>query len=114
MDEIASSVMEVKDLDEETIWDLIESQRHIITNSVRPCHITPFLRQCHVIGETDEEEILFAPHLKHRCMRTGKLSSLHFMQLFHFFQGGFNCFGWKWNTSHFREHFFSRCCQLAT
>ncbi|XP_032891428.1 caspase recruitment domain-containing protein 11-like [Amblyraja radiata] len=76
MDEIASSVMEVKDLDEETIWDLIESQRHIITNSVRPCHITPFLRQCHVIGETDEEEILFAPHLKHRCMRTGYMLDL--------------------------------------
>ncbi|XP_051889178.1 caspase recruitment domain-containing protein 14 isoform X5 [Pristis pectinata] len=76
MDEIASSDKEIKDLDEESIWNLIESQRHIITNNVRPCHITPFLRQCHVIGETDEEEILFAPHLKHRCMRTGHMLDL--------------------------------------
>ncbi|XP_062886872.1 caspase recruitment domain-containing protein 14 isoform X1 [Mobula hypostoma] len=76
MDEIASSDKEIKDLDEESIWDLIESQRHIITNNVRPCHVTPFLRQCHVIGETDEEEILFAPHLKHRCMRTGYMLDL--------------------------------------
>ncbi|XP_069786183.1 caspase recruitment domain-containing protein 14 isoform X2 [Narcine bancroftii] len=76
MDEIASSDKEIKDLDEESLWDLIESQRHIITNNVRPCHITPFLRQCHVLGEADEEEILFAPHLKHRCMRTGYMLDL--------------------------------------
>ncbi|XP_059804487.1 caspase recruitment domain-containing protein 14 isoform X2 [Hypanus sabinus] len=76
MDETPSSDKEIKDLDEESIWDLIESQRHIITNNVRPCHVTPFLRQCHVIGETDEEEILFAPHLKHRCMRTGYMLDL--------------------------------------
>ncbi|XP_067914340.1 caspase recruitment domain-containing protein 14 isoform X1 [Heterodontus francisci] len=76
MDAVASSDKEIKDLDEESIWDLIESQRHIITTKVRPCHITPFLRQCHVIGETDEEEILFAPHLKHRCMRTGYMLDL--------------------------------------
>ncbi|XP_067860204.1 caspase recruitment domain-containing protein 14 isoform X2 [Heptranchias perlo] len=76
MDAVASSDKELKDLDEESMWDLIESQRHIITSKVRPCHITPFLRQCHVIGETDEEEILFAPHLKHRCMRTGYMLDL--------------------------------------
>uniref|UniRef100_UPI00398F5740 caspase recruitment domain-containing protein 14 n=1 Tax=Pristiophorus japonicus TaxID=55135 RepID=UPI00398F5740 len=73
---VVSSDKEIKNLDEESIWDLIECQRHIITNKVRPCHITPFLRQCHVIGETDEEEILFAPHLKHRCMRTGYMLDL--------------------------------------
>ncbi|XP_072339592.1 caspase recruitment domain-containing protein 14 isoform X2 [Scyliorhinus torazame] len=76
MDVVASDDKEIKDLDEDSIWDLIESQRHIITNKVRPCHVTPFLRQCHVIGETDEEEILFAPHLKHRCMRTGYMLDL--------------------------------------
>ncbi|XP_038633657.1 caspase recruitment domain-containing protein 14 isoform X2 [Scyliorhinus canicula] len=76
MDVVASDDKEIKDLDEDSIWDLIESQRHIITTKVRPCHVTPFLRQCHVIGETDEEEILFAPHLKHRCMRTGYMLDL--------------------------------------
>ncbi|XP_078081719.1 caspase recruitment domain-containing protein 14 [Mustelus asterias] len=76
MDVVASDDKEIKDLDEDSIWDLIESQRHIITSKVRPCHITPFLRQCHVLGETDEEEILFAPHLKHRCMRTGYMLDL--------------------------------------
>ncbi|XP_048411054.2 caspase recruitment domain-containing protein 14 [Stegostoma tigrinum] len=76
MDIAVSEDKEIKDLDEESIWDLIESQRHIITSKVRPCHITPFLRQCRVIGETDEEEILFAPHLNHRYMRTGHMLDL--------------------------------------
>ncbi|XP_043570743.1 caspase recruitment domain-containing protein 14 isoform X1 [Chiloscyllium plagiosum] len=76
MDIAVSDDKEIKDLDEESIWDLIESQRHIITSKIRPCHITPFLRQCRVIGETDEEEILFAPHLNHRYMRTGHMLDL--------------------------------------
>ncbi|XP_007886784.1 caspase recruitment domain-containing protein 14 [Callorhinchus milii] len=76
MDVVPPGKLVIKDLDEEAIWDLIENHRHIITSKVRPCHITPYLRQCLVITETDEEEILFGPHLKHRCMRTGYLLDL--------------------------------------
>lgn len=58
--------------EEEALWEKIESVRHQLTRSLNPEKLTPYLRQCRVIDEQDEEEVLSAYRFPCRSNRTGK------------------------------------------
>ncbi|KAH0616913.1 hypothetical protein JD844_028377 [Phrynosoma platyrhinos] len=49
------SVLEGEE-EEDVLWEKIESVRHQLTRSLNPAKLTPYLRQCRVIDEQDEEE----------------------------------------------------------
>lgn len=59
-------------LDEEALWETMESHRDRIVRSVRPSRLTPYLRQARVLGQLDEEEVLHSPRLANTAMRVGE------------------------------------------
>ncbi|XP_036078068.1 caspase recruitment domain-containing protein 14 isoform X6 [Rousettus aegyptiacus] len=63
-------------LDEEALWETMESHRDRIVRSVRPSRLTPYLRQARVLGQLDEEEVLHSPRLTNTAMRVGHLLDL--------------------------------------
>ncbi|MBN3274880.1 CAR14 protein, partial [Polyodon spathula] len=65
------SSKELNDLDEEELWELINNHRDKITQGVKPCMLTAYLRQACVLSDLDEEEILHSLKNTNRCMRTG-------------------------------------------
>ncbi|XP_019400420.1 PREDICTED: caspase recruitment domain-containing protein 10 isoform X2 [Crocodylus porosus] len=58
---------------EEALWEKIESVRHQLTRSLNPAKLTPYLRQCRVIDEQDEEEVLSSCRFPCKSNRTGHL-----------------------------------------
>ncbi|ELK12279.1 Caspase recruitment domain-containing protein 14 [Pteropus alecto] len=56
-------------LDEDALWEMMESHRHRIVRSVFPSRLTPYLRQARVLGQLDEEEVLHSPQLTNTAMR---------------------------------------------
>ncbi|XP_039715277.1 caspase recruitment domain-containing protein 14 isoform X4 [Pteropus medius] len=63
-------------LDEDALWEMMESHRHRIVRSVCPSRLTPYLRQSRVLGQLDEEEVLHSPQLTNTAMRVGHLLDL--------------------------------------
>ncbi|KAL0595546.1 Caspase recruitment domain-containing protein 14 [Plecturocebus cupreus] len=63
-------------LDEETLWEMMESHRHRIVRCVCPSRLTPYLRQAKVLCQLDEEEVLHSPRLTNSAMRAGHLLDL--------------------------------------
>uniref|UniRef100_A0A8C8YDV7 Caspase recruitment domain family member 14 n=1 Tax=Panthera leo TaxID=9689 RepID=A0A8C8YDV7_PANLE len=63
-------------LDEETLWDMIESHRHKIVSSICPSRLTPYLRQAKVLDQLDEEEVLHSPRFTNTVMRVARTPSL--------------------------------------
>lgn len=59
-------------LEEEALWETMESHRDRIVRSVRPSRLTPYLRQARVLGQLDEEEVLHSPRLTNTAMRVGE------------------------------------------
>ncbi|XP_051898917.1 caspase recruitment domain-containing protein 11-like isoform X2 [Pristis pectinata] len=59
--------------EQERLWERIESKRHILTKSINPSKLTTYLRQCKVIDEEDEDEILHSHLLTSRRTRAGRL-----------------------------------------
>ena len=59
-------------LDEETLWDMMESHRHKIVSSICPSRLTPYLRQAKVLDQLDEEEVLHSPRFTNTVMRVGE------------------------------------------
>eukprot|EP00061_Rhincodon_typus_P006932 g28073.t1 len=55
--------------DQERLWEKIESKRHILTKTINPSKLTAYLRQCKVIDEEDEDEILCSHLLTSRRAR---------------------------------------------
>ncbi|CAM4623604.1 unnamed protein product [Leuciscus chuanchicus] len=73
---MAESVLntpDLKDLEEEELWDLIDDNRHAISLGIRPCVLIPYLRQARVLTNLDEDEIFTSPHFTNRCMRTSHM-----------------------------------------
>ncbi|XP_042326870.1 caspase recruitment domain-containing protein 10 [Sceloporus undulatus] len=62
--------------EEDVLWEKIESVRHQLTRSLNPAKLTPYLRQCRVIDEQDEEEVLSAYRLPCKSNRTGLLMDI--------------------------------------
>ncbi|XP_029909852.1 caspase recruitment domain-containing protein 14 [Myripristis murdjan] len=67
---------DVKEMDEEELWELINDNRHRICLGVQPCMLIPYLRQARVLSEVDEDEILTCPSLANRSMRTSHMLDL--------------------------------------
>ncbi|EDL34694.1 caspase recruitment domain-containing protein 14 [Mus musculus] len=63
-------------LDEEMLWDMLESHRCRIVQSICPSRLTPYLRQAKVLGQLDEEEILHSSRFTNSAMRVGHLLDL--------------------------------------
>lgn len=72
MTESVLNTPDLKDLEEEELWDLINDNRHAISIGVRPCVLIPYLRQARVLTNLDEDEIFTNPRFINRCMRTSK------------------------------------------
>lgn len=58
--------------EEDAIWEKIESARHQLTRSLNPAKLTPYLRQCRVIDEQDEEEVLNSCRFPCKSNQTGR------------------------------------------
>lgn len=65
--------METLKDEEEALWDNVECNRHMLSRYINPAKLTPYLRQCKVIDEQDEDEVLNAPMLPSKINRAGRL-----------------------------------------
>ncbi|KAM6175983.1 LOW QUALITY PROTEIN: caspase recruitment domain-containing protein 14 [Erethizon dorsatum] len=63
-------------LDEDALWEMMESHRYKIVRSIHPSRLTPYLRQAKVLGQLDEEEVLHSPRFTNSAMRVGHLLDL--------------------------------------
>nr|XP_055245273.1 caspase recruitment domain-containing protein 14 isoform X1 [Gorilla gorilla gorilla]XP_055245274.1 caspase recruitment domain-containing protein 14 isoform X1 [Gorilla gorilla gorilla] len=63
-------------LDEETLWEMMESHRHRVVRCICPSRLTPYLRQAKVLCQLDEEEVLHSPRFTNSAMRAGHLLDL--------------------------------------
>ncbi|TRY56346.1 hypothetical protein DNTS_034959 [Danionella cerebrum] len=76
---MAESVLntpDLKDLQEEELWDRIDDNRHAICLGARPCDLIPYLRQARVLTDLDEDEILNCLKFNNRAMRTSHMLDL--------------------------------------
>ena len=64
---VAGSVEE----DVEAQWERVESNRYILSRYISPGKLTPYLRQCKVLDEQDEDEVLNSLLLVSKVNRTG-------------------------------------------
>ncbi|XP_072890117.1 caspase recruitment domain-containing protein 11-like isoform X4 [Hemitrygon akajei] len=64
---------EEAEAEQEKLWEKIESKRHILTKTINPSKLTAYLRQCRVIDEEDEDEILHSHLLTSRRTRASRL-----------------------------------------
>ncbi|KAK2491404.1 hypothetical protein MC885_020900 [Smutsia gigantea] len=63
--------------EEDALWERIEGVRHRLTRALNPAKLTPYLRQCRVIDEQDEEEVLSTYRFPCRINRTGEAPDGH-------------------------------------
>lgn len=63
--------METLKDEEEALWENVECNRHMLSRYINPAKLTPYLRQCKVIDEQDEDEVLNAPMLPSKINRAG-------------------------------------------
>ncbi|KAM9291830.1 caspase recruitment domain-containing protein 11 [Morus bassanus] len=59
--------------EEEALWENVESNRHMLSRYINPAKLTPYLRQCKVIDEQDEDEVLNSLMLPSKINRAGRL-----------------------------------------
>ncbi|XP_056390314.1 caspase recruitment domain-containing protein 11 [Hyla sarda] len=59
--------------EESELWENIEANRNMLSRYINPAKLTPYLRQCKVIDEQDEEEVLNSVLLLSRTTRSGRL-----------------------------------------
>ncbi|XP_064415068.1 caspase recruitment domain-containing protein 11 isoform X2 [Latimeria chalumnae] len=58
---------------EEALWENVECNRHVLSRYINPAKLTPYLRQCKVIDEQDEDEVLNSHMLPCKVNRAGRL-----------------------------------------
>nr|XP_020476928.1 caspase recruitment domain-containing protein 11 [Monopterus albus] len=59
--------------DVEELWEKVECKRYELCSSISPAKLTPYLRQCKVLDEQDEDEILNSMLLVSKANRTSRL-----------------------------------------
>ncbi|KAM6913577.1 caspase recruitment domain-containing protein 11 [Lycodopsis pacificus] len=59
--------------DVEALWERVECKRYELCRSISPSKLTPYLRQCKVLDEQDEDEILNSMLLVSKANRTSRL-----------------------------------------
>ncbi|CAL8304757.1 unnamed protein product [Merluccius merluccius] len=60
-------------VDADNLWEKVECKRHELTRAISPGKLTPYLRQCKVLDEQDEDEILNSMLLVSKANRTSRL-----------------------------------------
>ncbi|XP_066489696.1 caspase recruitment domain-containing protein 10 [Tiliqua scincoides] len=77
-EDTANQTQSLSEAEEEegALWEKIESVRHQLTRSLNPAKLTPYLRQCRVIDEQDEEEVLSTYRFPCKSNRTGLLMDI--------------------------------------
>lgn len=63
---------ELRDMDEDLLWEMVEGHRYRIVRGICPSRLTPYLRQAKVLGQLDEEEVLHSPQFTNSAMRAGE------------------------------------------
>lgn len=58
--------------DVEALWEKLECKRYELCRSISPSKLTPYLRQCKVLDEQDEDEILNSMLLVSKTNRTSR------------------------------------------
>lgn len=58
--------------DVEALWEEVECKRYELCRTIHPAKLTPYLRQCKVLDEQDEDEILNSPVLASKANRTSR------------------------------------------
>lgn len=76
--------------EEDALWERIEGVRHRLTRALNPAKLTPYLRQCRVLDEQDEEEVLSTYRFPCRANRTGEPAAARG------FLGSLRIDGWMW------------------
>ncbi|XP_066433343.1 caspase recruitment domain-containing protein 11 [Eleutherodactylus coqui] len=64
---------EILKSEENELWENIETNRNMLSRYINPAKLTPYLRQCKVIDEQDEEEVLNSLLMLSRTTRSGRL-----------------------------------------
>ncbi|XP_038123296.1 caspase recruitment domain-containing protein 11 isoform X1 [Cyprinodon tularosa] len=59
--------------DVDALWEKVESRRYELCRNITPAKLTPYLRQCKVLDEQDEDEILNSLLLQAKANRTSRL-----------------------------------------
>ncbi|KAM3598610.1 uncharacterized protein V6R79_020384 [Siganus canaliculatus] len=59
--------------DTEELWENVDSKRRDLCRIISPAKLTPYLRQCKVLDEQDEDEILNSMLLVSKANRTSRL-----------------------------------------
>nr|XP_056717772.1 caspase recruitment domain-containing protein 14 [Euleptes europaea] len=67
---------ELRDMDEDRLWEMVEGHRYRIVRGICPSRLTPYLRQAKVLGRLDEEEVLHSPQFTNSAMRAGHMLDL--------------------------------------
>lgn len=72
MEEGVADGRDLKEMEEEELWDMINNHRYRISQSVKPCTLIPYLRQARVLNELDEDEILNFVKFPNWSLRTSE------------------------------------------
>lgn len=67
--------------DGETLWEKVESKRYDLCRIISPAKLTPYLRQCKVLDEQDEDEILNSMLLVSKANRTSRSKDVFFLKV---------------------------------
>lgn len=67
--------------DIESLWENVVCKRYELCRSISPAKLTPYLRQCKVMDEQDEDEILNSPVLVTKANRTSGYKYLSILDL---------------------------------
>ncbi|XP_029014328.1 caspase recruitment domain-containing protein 11 [Betta splendens] len=57
----------------DSLWERVECKRYDLCRNISPAKLTPYLRQCKVLDEQDEDEILNSMLLASKANRTSRL-----------------------------------------
>ncbi|KAF0032457.1 hypothetical protein F2P81_014747 [Scophthalmus maximus] len=71
--------------DVETLWEEVESKRYELCRIISPAKLTPYLRQCKVLDEQDEDEILNSMLLVSKANRTRERGYVAFLESLEFY-----------------------------
>ncbi|XP_020782845.1 caspase recruitment domain-containing protein 11 isoform X2 [Boleophthalmus pectinirostris] len=59
--------------EEECVWEKVDCKRYELCRNISPSKLTPYLRQCKVLDEQDEDEVLNSLRLVSNANRTSRL-----------------------------------------
>ncbi|KAL4648003.1 caspase recruitment domain-containing protein 14 isoform X1 [Arapaima gigas] len=80
MSACAARGRDLKEMDEDDLWEMINDNRHRISLGAKPGMLIPYLRQARVLNELDEDEILNCAKFPNWTMKTSHMLDVLHMQ----------------------------------